>query len=418
EVRSIHRRYGSTDAYFVASSSPFPNTVDCRFRVDPTKVNVQLWHPETGAIEDAPVWRSSNGGVEIPIDFDCTGSVFVVFPPKTGNANHITSTSTKVATESARFTPHLRILKATYGDEASGKFYDVTQLLNKAIEKAALRINAFNSEMGGDPAVDIRKTLQVTYELNGETKSVVIPENGTLAIGDLPQESTPPVSVYEEGKLYAWQNGTYGQTWSNGRKTSQEITNLALPSEVTGSWKVKFTSTYDPVRTETFDKLMSWTESENFDTKYFSGTGTYSKTLTVSKDQLKKDTRLFLDLGDVRELCRIRLNGKLVATLWKAPFRVDITELAKSGKNALEVDVTNLWTNRLIGDEQFPDDMGWNGAQLKGWPTWFTEHKPRPEPRRKTFTTWRHNFKDTPLLPSGLMGPVVLRAVRVLSISR
>jgi len=140
-----------------------------------------------------------------------------------------------------------------------------------------------------------------------------------------------------------------------------------------------------------------------------------------------QSTRLFLDLGNVRELCRIRLNGKPVVTLWKAPFRVDISDFAKPGANSLEVDVTNLWTNRLIGDEQFPDDMGWDESpkvgelggtfrKLKGWPTWFTNHEPRPEPRRKTFTTWRHNTKDAPLLPSGLIGPVLLRPVKVITL--
>jgi hypothetical protein len=166
----------------------------------------------------------------------------------------------------------------------------------------------------------------------------------------------------------------------------------------------------------TYEKLKSWTEDENFDTKVFSGTGTYSKSIEINRSLLGKDQRLFLDLGDVRELCRIRLNGKPVATLWKSPFRVDITDFAKAGTNKLEVDVTNLWTNRLIGDEQFPDDMGWEGSQLRDWPQWFLNHQPRPEPRRKTFTTWRHNYKDTPLLPSGLLGPVVLRPVKVFTL--
>jgi len=212
DVQAIHRRYGSTDAYFVASARQFPSSVNCHFRVDSSKVSVQLWHPETGCIEDAPVWHATSTGIDLPLDFDCTGSVFVVFQPKPSSAKHITSITTNVATQAAKPAPTLRILKATYGDVASGKFFDVTKILTKAVDKSAISINAFNSEMGGSPAVNIIKTLVVTYEFGGETKTVVIPENGTLAIGDLPPESTPPTYQYENNKLYAWQNGAYGQT--------------------------------------------------------------------------------------------------------------------------------------------------------------------------------------------------------------
>jgi hypothetical protein len=99
-----------------------------------------------------------------------------------------------------------------------------------------------------------------------------------------------------------------------------------------------------------------------------------------------------------------------------------VTNAVKSGDNSLVVKVTNVWVNRLVGDEQFPDDMGWTGRDgydngtLKAWPEWFVKGQPRPEPRRKTFTAWGHNTKDTPLIDSGLLGPVLLRPVQVLSV--
>jgi hypothetical protein len=166
----------------------------------------------------------------------------------------------------------------------------------------------------------------------------------------------------------------------------------------------------------TLASLASWSDQAVFGMKYFSGTGTYTKKLDVPAEMLGTGRRVMLDLGDVREMARVWLNGKLLATLWKPPFRLDITDAAHAGSNELKVEVTNLWVNRLIGDEQFPDDMGWNGERLSAWPDWFVKGLPRPEPRRKTFTTWRHNMKDTPLMPSGLIGPVTLRPVRVVSI--
>jgi hypothetical protein len=104
----------------------------------------------------------------------------------------------------------------------------------------------------------------------------------------------------------------------------------------------------------------------------------------------------------------VRLNGKKLGTLWKPPLRVDVTDAVKAGANLLEIRVTNLWPNRLIGDEQLPDDCEWlPGGPLKAWPAWLVEGKPRPTHRR-AFATWKHYTKDSPLLESGLLGPVRL----------
>ncbi|MEI7575398.1 MAG: glycosyl hydrolase [Armatimonadota bacterium] len=418
DISFIHRKIGTTDTYFVASPQPYPRTVTCNFRISSANTKVQLWHPETGRIEDAPVWQKTAHGVSVPVNLDADGSVFVVFSPATAPAKHITETREIVAPETTKPAPTLTILKAIYGDAPTGRVKDVTSILARAVTANTIRIVASNSDLGGDPVPQVVKTLTITYKLGEETKSVTLPENAMFTIGDFPNAGTPPISELQGNTLKVWKNGTFSQTWSTGQKTQHQVKDLPQPIELTGPWQIKFTSTYDPEKTVTYDKLKSWTDDENFDNKYFSGTGTYSKSIQVNKSLLGKGKRLFLDLGDVRELCRVRLNGKPVATLWKSPFRVDITDFAKPGANTLEVDVTNLWTNRLIGDEQFPDDMGWDGAVLKDWPQWFLNHQPRPEPRRKTFTTWRHNFKDTQLLPSGLLGPVMLRPVKEISLPR
>ena len=124
--------------------------------------------------------------------------------------------------------------------------------------------------------------------------------------------------------------------------------------------------------------------------------------------------RVYLDLGRVEVLAEVKVNGKDLGTLWKPPFRVDVTDAVHAGNNDLEVRVTNLWPNRLIGDEQLPpeNEYGPNGGILK-MPDWYTQGKPKPPGGRITFTTWKHFDKDSPLLASGLLGPVRLRmAVR------
>ena len=108
-------------------------------------------------------------------------------------------------------------------------------------------------------------------------------------------------------------------------------------------------------------------------------------------------------------MARVTLNGHDLGTLWKPPYCVDITDAAKVGDNALEIQVVNLWPNRMIGDEQMPEDSERNAdGTLKAWPQWLNAGQPSPT-GRYTFTSWRLWKKDDALLPSGLLGPVTLR---------
>ena len=114
---------------------------------------------------------------------------------------------------------------------------------------------------------------------------------------------------------------------------------------------------------------------------------------------------MYLDLGNVQVMAEPKLNGKSLGILWRAPFRVDITDAVKAGENALEVKVVNLWINRMIGDEFLPDDSDRNpDGTLKAWPKWVSEGKPSPT-GRYTFTSWRLWHKDDSLRPSGMLGP-------------
>ena len=114
----------------------------------------------------------------------------------------------------------------------------------------------------------------------------------------------------------------------------------------------------------------------------------------------------------MKNFAEVRLNGRDLGILWKAPFRLDVSGSVKPGRNALVIRVTNLWPNRLIGDEQRVADVAWNGATIREWPEWLTKGQPRPETGRVAFTTWRFYDKDSPLLESGLIGPVTVRSAR------
>jgi hypothetical protein len=162
------------------------------------------------------------------------------------------------------------------------------------------------------------------------------------------------------------------------------------------------------------DKLLSWPEHSDARVRYFSGTATYKTSFAAL--EVDADCKIFLDLGRVEVIAEVWLNGKSLGTLWKPPFDCEVTGLLRAKANDLEVRVTNLWPNRLIGDEQFPDDCAADGSWRKGvipaWPEWLKTGKPRPEPRRLTFCTWKHWGQDDALLPSGLLGPVTLRQMK------
>jgi hypothetical protein len=122
---------------------------------------------------------------------------------------------------------------------------------------------------------------------------------------------------------------------------------------------------------------------------------------------------VWIDLGAVKNFAEVTLNGQSFGVLWKPPFRVNVTAAAKAGSNKLVVKITNLWPNRLIGDEQLESDREWNGKELVAWPEWMLEGKPSPT-GRFTFTTWHHWTKDSPLLESGLLGPVQIRTAAII----
>jgi hypothetical protein len=131
-------------------------------------------------------------------------------------------------------------------------------------------------------------------------------------------------------------------------------------------------------------EMGSWTQDSDAKVRYFSGTATYTRTLSLPAASLRQKGRLLLDLGDVRELAEVLVNGRSLGVLWHPPYQVDVSGALRAGENQLEVRVTNLWVNRLIGDAQ-------------------------PGASKVTFTVAPSYRADAPLRPSGLLGPVRLQ---------
>jgi hypothetical protein len=191
---------------------------------------------------------------------------------------------------------------------------------------------------------------------------------------------------------------------------------VTLPKtlELNGDWQVEFVDAKNKQEAK-FDKLISWSDRPEEIIKYFSGTAKYKKKFEIPKDfktSISKGQRVKLDLGKVHEYAEVIVNGKELGVLWTLNKTVDITDALNVDKeNQLEIKVTNLWCNRLIGDELLPPngDRNPNGT-LKDWPNWLKENKPDTS-GRQTFSMWNLWKKDDPLQPSGILGPVIINAM-------
>ena len=151
---------------------------------------------------------------------------------------------------------------------------------------------------------------------------------------------------------------------------------------INGPWKVSFTPGWDAPESVTFTALDDWSKRPEEGIRHYSGTAVYhtsfDRTAPVSGG-------VRLNLGQVAVIAEVWLNGVSCGVAWTAPYQVDISKALKAGRNELEVHVANTWANRLIGDEQLAPD------------------------KRRTWTTFHSFKKDTPLVSSGLLGPVTVQ---------
>jgi hypothetical protein len=405
----VHRVAGDADIYFVSNQRREFDSAECTFRVI-GKIP-ELWHPETGLIETAPVWSAADGRTKVRLNLEPAGSVFVIFRHPADGTDHVVAVNSSASNENSD-RPKLEIQRAIYGATDNTNGIDVAAALSKLMRDGHLVVEIKNDVFGIDPAVNRVKELRVDYTLDGQPGHETVPEDETLTLPTLTKGSRPPqweTSVGADGSpvVKAWSNGQAELRTAAGKVLRATAADVPAPQEISGGWNLSFPPNWGAPPSVKLDKLISWTDYTNDGVRYFSGTATYDKDISVSAEQLKVGRELWIDLGVVKNFAEVSLNGQNLGVLWKPPFRVNLTAAAKPGANRLQIKVTNLWPNRLIGDEQLPDDRVWNGKQLAAWPDWFLQGKPSPT-GRLTFTTWHHWTKHDALLQSGLLGPVTL----------
>jgi hypothetical protein len=236
-----------------------------------------------------------------------------------------------------------------------------------------------------DNRSDRAETLDASFRVTGKAPELWYAETGksepaSYTIGG--GRTTVPLQLEPWGTVFV----VFRKPAAAPSRTLPKLVETQLAT-LDGAWNVSFQAGRGAPASIKLDKLASWSDNPDEGVKYFSGTGAYTTTVQAQAGWFKAGAKLWIDLGDVKNLAEVTVNGKPLGIVWHAPYRVDATGALKAGANEITVKVTNAWVNRLIGDQQ-PD------AQTK-----------------YTFTAVNPYKVDSPLLPSGLLGPVQVYAL-------
>jgi hypothetical protein len=227
-------------------------------------------------------------------------------------------------------------------------------------------------------------TINADFRVSGKTAEIWSADRGTVQPASYTMHkdrTTVPLSLTARDAVFVVFRGA---TKATSRHVAESIRSTV--AQVKGPWTVYFQPGRGAPKSVEFDELSDWSNSSDAGIKYFSGTATYTKVVDIPASALMDGAKIELGLGKVHEVAEVVVNGQTEGIAWKPPYRVDITAAVKPGKNTLSIQVINLWPNRLIGDAQ-------KGAKQYAFAP------------NSTYT------ENSPLLPSGLIGPVVLERV-------
>lgn len=231
-----------------------------------------------------------------------------------------------------------------------------------------------------------KENVKLEFRISGITPELWHADSGLIEPADYTIENGITTVPYEfnpeESVFIVFSKPTTVVSFQKPKLSSKQI------SQINEVWTVTFPPQLGAPAKITLDKLISLSEHVDEGVKYFGGTATYSKEITVGKEWFSKPgSKFLLDLGIVKDLAEISINGKSIGTLWKLPYQIDITSALKQGVNKIDVKVTNQWTNRITGDMANPNSKILSGAGL------------------------RFGGGSSKLIESGLIGPVTLNQV-------
>jgi hypothetical protein len=231
-----------------------------------------------------------------------------------------------------------------------------------------------------DNRQDRDEVLEATFRVSGKEAELWHADTGVMEPAPFRTaegRTTVPLHLEPWGTVFV----VFRATARTSSRALPRIVDSPIAT-VEGPWDLSFQADRGAPAKITLDKLASWSDSPDEGVKYFSGTGTYTKTIQASPDWFERGDGLSIDLGEVKNLAEVSVNHKPLGIVWKTPYRVDVTDVLKPGSNTLEIKVTDPWVNRIIGDRQA------NVAKTYA------------------FTSPKYYKADSKLVPSGLLGPV------------
>lgn len=395
---TICRTNGTQDVFYItnATKNSFNKTVF--FNVSSDKIP-QLWCANTGKIENIVEYKRTKSGVEVPLYFGANDSKFIVFVK--GNGQGVTNFKTSQENQKVG----IEIIEAKYGNKQKSQFVDVSEVLKKNL---ASEIWVSNRTFGCDPSPQNVKKLYLKYKVGGAQKNIKIAENGLLRL----MENAPAKQIYTSSVggnavVCFEQNGSASGELC-GKKFELNVDALPIALDISDNWKVSFQKDRGAPDSIELKKIKSLSESSIDGVKHFSGTMQYEKIFEVPSQYIKENRQLILSIDEIHNIAQVEINGKFVQTLWKAPYRCDVTKYLNEGKNIIKVKVANLWVNRLIGDDRYPHEF---------MPKWVLQGKTKSETKRFTAPDWVGAWKKTDkLFKSGLVGKVQIKPCDILPI--
>ncbi len=447
QIHFIMRQENGCPYFFVTNHRRRPERLTATFRADSSLVP-ELWDAMTGATGIAVPYEVTPDGTRINLSLEESGSVFVVFRPGNASSAHlqpVAPKATKVHGEHgdfdydgghdfrSTFTLECWAKPETFAMGGRGIInYPARQAKGHAQVGLSLGQNGvrvYERETAG-----LRLVLEAQTPIEGWTHVALTYEDGvpTLYLNgqevgrgeasglncrpavDVPQAEDQYAASFEGDNTamlvydYALPASLIAQHCAEGLPVPRHLGTALFALD--GGWTVEFPAWSKAPASIELPQLQSLHKHADFNVKHFSGTAVYRTTFTLGKKQLKqlKVGRLVLNLGRVENMADVSVNGSPVQLVWKAPYAADITPWVHEGENTLVVEVTNLYPNRIIGDEHLPETYEYDEyGRLRQFPDWFRNNQV-VERDRVLFLPWKHYTKDSPLLESGLLGPAWL----------